>query len=237
MYLGPLGNQAQRPVTHSLSTVAVFAAAAAASRRHRIVLAGVATVLVLHFAPDIAEGYPGMQIFWPLQDTSWMVSYRWFLGMIVVLTVARVVLVRVGLRTHASPSFPSCRWRGRGRQPDLVLPGQVKNALRIVWVDGEDGGCALSAASGSGEGSQNSGPQYSSSGGAYPKNTFIPRRRSSRNTASRSSTRSGTRSNGSGSPSRAARASASSSRSRSTPAIRSSRSRPRSRRLPSVRFR
>jgi inner membrane protein len=97
LYLGLLGIQGQRPVTHSLSTVAVFAAAAAASRRHRAVLAGVATGLVLHFARDIAEGYPGVRIFWPLQDTSWMVSYRWFLGMIVVFTGARLVLVTVGL--------------------------------------------------------------------------------------------------------------------------------------------
>ena len=36
------------------------------------------------------------------------------------------------------------------------------------------------APSGSGEDSQNSGPEYSSSGGAYTKNTLIPRRRSSR---------------------------------------------------------
>jgi membrane-bound metal-dependent hydrolase YbcI (DUF457 family) len=105
LYLGLLGNQAQRPVTHSLSTVAVFAAAAAASRRHRAVLAGVATGLVLHFARDIAEGYPGVRVFWPLQDTSWMVSYRWFLGLIVVLTAARLVLVRAGLPHTRIPVF------------------------------------------------------------------------------------------------------------------------------------
>jgi hypothetical protein len=34
----------------------------------------------------------------------------------------------------------SCRWRGCGRQADLVLPDQVEKALRIVWVDGEDVG-------------------------------------------------------------------------------------------------
>ena len=44
LYLGLLGNQAQRPVTHSLSTVAVFVAAAV-FRMHRAVLAGVATGL------------------------------------------------------------------------------------------------------------------------------------------------------------------------------------------------
>jgi LexA-binding, inner membrane-associated putative hydrolase len=97
LYLGLLGAQAQRPVTHSLSTVAVFAAAAAASRRHRAVLAGVATGLVLHFARDLAEGYPGVRVFWPVQDTSWMISYLWFPGMIVVFTAVRLFLVSVGL--------------------------------------------------------------------------------------------------------------------------------------------
>jgi hypothetical protein len=119
LYLGLLGDEAQRPVTHSLSTVAVFAAAAAASRRHRAVLAGVATGLVLHFARDIAEGYPGVRVFWPLEDFSWMVSYRWFLGLIVVLTAARLVLVSAGLprtriRVFRAPSPP----RSSPRSPD-----------------------------------------------------------------------------------------------------------------------
>jgi inner membrane protein len=105
LYLGLLGNYAQRPATHSLSTVAVFIAAAAASRRHRAVLAGAATGLVLHFARDIAEGYPGVRVFWPLQDASWMASYRWFLGMIVVFTVARLVLVSRGLPRTRIPVF------------------------------------------------------------------------------------------------------------------------------------
>ena len=97
MYLGLLGTHAHRPVTHSLSSVAVFVAAAALSHRHRAVLAGVATGVMLHFARDIGEGYPGVRVFWPLQDTSWMVSYRWFLGMIVVFTAGRLVLVSTGL--------------------------------------------------------------------------------------------------------------------------------------------
>jgi hypothetical protein len=105
LYLGLLGNQAQRPITHSLSTVAVFVAAAAASRRHRAVLGGVAAGLVLHFARDIAEGYPGVRVFWPLQDTSLMASYWWFLGMIVVFTAARLVLVSVGLPHRRIPVF------------------------------------------------------------------------------------------------------------------------------------
>ena len=59
LYLGLLGSQDQRPVTRSLPSVAVFVVAAAASRSHRAVLAGVATGLILHFARGIAEGYPG----------------------------------------------------------------------------------------------------------------------------------------------------------------------------------
>jgi inner membrane protein len=54
-----VGNQYQRPVTHSLSTVVVVVVAAALSRRHRAVLAGAATGLLIHFARDIAEGPPG----------------------------------------------------------------------------------------------------------------------------------------------------------------------------------
>jgi hypothetical protein len=158
-----------------------------------------------------------------------MVGYRWFLGMIVVFTAARLVLVSVGLprkrisvfqtrspsgsipsspdgsatsgdgrpdleprepdldaareaRSRTSLRSPPCVMpvAGCGREADLVLPDQVENALRIVWVMGRMWVAHHRAASGSGEGSQNSGPEYSSSGGAYTKNTFIPRRRSSR---------------------------------------------------------
>ena len=138
LYLGLLGNQAQRPVTHSLSTVAVFVVAAAASRRYRAVLAGVATGLVLHFARDIAEGYSGVRIFWPLQDTSWMVGYRWFLGMIVVFTAARLVLVSVGLPPRVSPcsvrhpglaQFPAPGWR---RNVGLPPPGLELRGLILT---------------------------------------------------------------------------------------------------------
>ena len=122
LYLGLLGKQAGRPVTHSLSTVAVFVVAAAASRRHRAVLAGVATGLVLHFARDIAEGYSGVRVFWPFQDTYWMVSYRWFLGMIVVLTAARLVLVSAGL--------PHTRIPYSGRHPRLVQFSAPRTAPR-----------------------------------------------------------------------------------------------------------
>jgi membrane-bound metal-dependent hydrolase YbcI (DUF457 family) len=135
LYLGLLGNHAHRPVTHSLSTVAVFVAAAAANRRHRAVLAGAATGLVLHFARDIAEGYSGVRVFWPLQDTYWMVSYRWSAGMIVVFTVAWLVLVSVGLAHTRIPVFRTSSPSGstprssdgpatsRDRRPDIEPQG------------------------------------------------------------------------------------------------------------------
>jgi hypothetical protein len=111
LYLGLLGRYAQRPVTHSLATVVVFAVAAAASRRHRAELAGVATGLVLHFARDIAEGSPGVRLLWPLVDTSWIISYACFLGMIAMFTVALLLLEharfphrRIPLFRTASPS-------------------------------------------------------------------------------------------------------------------------------------
>jgi hypothetical protein len=137
MYLGLLGTHSQRPVTHSLSTVAVFVAAAALSRRHRAVLAGVATGLILHFARDIGEGYPGVRVFWPLQDTSWMFSYRWFLGMIVVFTTARLVLVSADLPHTRIPVFRTSSPSGSvPRSPDRPHGTGLDDSPR----DGEQGG-------------------------------------------------------------------------------------------------
>ena len=97
LYLGLLGNQVQRPVTHSLATVIVVTGAAVVWRRHRAVLTGIVTGLLIHFARDIAEGPPGVRMLWPLQDTAWTASYRWFLGMIITFTAARLILVNVGV--------------------------------------------------------------------------------------------------------------------------------------------
>jgi hypothetical protein len=113
--------------------VAVFAAAAAASRRHRAVLAGVATGLVLHFARDIAEGYPGVRVFWPLDGTSWMVSYRWFLGMIVVFTAARLVLVSVGLPHTRIPLFRTHGY-GQAHATTSRRTGGAAAGVRRIWA-------------------------------------------------------------------------------------------------------
>ncbi len=92
-----VGNPNQRPVTHSLATVAVVVVAAAASRRHRAVLAGAAVGLLIHLARDIAEGPPGVRMLWPLSNTAWTASARWFWAMIIVFTVVRLVLATTGI--------------------------------------------------------------------------------------------------------------------------------------------
>jgi hypothetical protein len=51
----------------------------------------------LHFARDIAEGPPGVRILWPVQQTAWTASYWWFMGMIIVFTAARLILVTTGV--------------------------------------------------------------------------------------------------------------------------------------------
>ena len=122
LYLGLLGDDGQRPVTHSLATVVVFAVAAAVSRRHRAVLAGVATGLVLHFARDIAEGPPGVRMLWPLDGRAWTASYWWFLGMIAVFTAARGVLAGAGVPQTRVRLFQ--QWTSRdSREVHCARPG------------------------------------------------------------------------------------------------------------------
>ncbi len=104
LYLG-LGDKDQRPVTHSLLTVLVVAGATAVSRRHRAVLAGVVTGLLIHFARDIAEGPPGVRMLWPLQDTAWTAGFWWFLGMIIAFTAARLVLASAGIPRRRARLF------------------------------------------------------------------------------------------------------------------------------------
>jgi hypothetical protein len=73
--------------------VVVVVAATAASRRHRAVSAG----LLIHFARDIAEGPPGVRMLWPLSNTAWTVSARWFWAMIIGFTVVRLTAVTLGI--------------------------------------------------------------------------------------------------------------------------------------------
>ena len=105
LYLGLLGNQDQRPVTHSLTTVLVIALAAAVSRRHRAVLAGCVAGLLIHFARDIAEGPPGVRMLWPIRDTAWTASYWWFLAMIITFTAVRLIFMTTGIPRRRARLF------------------------------------------------------------------------------------------------------------------------------------
>jgi membrane-bound metal-dependent hydrolase YbcI (DUF457 family) len=116
-YLGLLGDQNGRPFTHSLATVAVFAGAAAASRRHRAALAGIVTGLLVHFARDIVEGPPGVRMLWPLRETAWTTGYWWFFGMIIVLAGAWLVLAGLDL--------PHGRWHLFQPRPEPFPGGQL----------------------------------------------------------------------------------------------------------------
>jgi hypothetical protein len=127
LYLGLLGNEDQRPVTHSLATVIVEVGAAVVWRRHRAVLTGVVAGLLIHFARDIAEGPPGVRMLWPLQDTAWTASYWWFLGMIITFTAVRLILVSVGIpRTRLQLfSVPTSEQSVSGAsKPDRAGPGR-----------------------------------------------------------------------------------------------------------------
>jgi membrane-bound metal-dependent hydrolase YbcI (DUF457 family) len=123
LYLG-LGARDQRPVTHSLATVLVFAVAAAASRRHRAVLAGTVAGLLLHFARDIVEGPPGVRMLWPLQQTAWIAGYWWFLGMILVFLAAELILGGLGI--------PRTRWRVFGGPDGRPRPAAAAPATSSV---------------------------------------------------------------------------------------------------------
>ena len=127
LYLGLLGNEDQRPVTHSLATVIVVVGAAVVWRRHRAVLTGVVAGLLIHFARDIAEGPPGVRMLWPPQDTAWTASYWWFLGMIITFTAVRLILVSVGIpRTRLQLfSVPISEQSVSGAsKPDRAGPGR-----------------------------------------------------------------------------------------------------------------
>jgi inner membrane protein len=88
-----------RPPTHSLATVIVLLAVAAAVRRMRRPLVGLAAGVGLHLVRDVVTG-PGIPLLWPLSESTLRLPYPLYL---LVLGIAAVVGV-------------SRRWRP-ARQP------------------------------------------------------------------------------------------------------------------------
>ena len=128
-YLGLLGDQNGRPFTHSLATVAVFAGAAAVSRRHRAVLAGIVDRAAAPFRPGHHGGPTGRAGAVADSGTAWTASYWWYLGMIILFAGARLVLVGV--------AAPHARWRPLRSRPD---PGLADTAV-VTEVEQDPGAC------------------------------------------------------------------------------------------------
>ncbi len=75
-----------RPVSHSLLTLFVLLALAAAWRFQRLRLAGLAAGVGLHLVRDVALG-PGVPVLWPLLRESVRVPYALYLGLLVLAAV------------------------------------------------------------------------------------------------------------------------------------------------------
>jgi membrane-bound metal-dependent hydrolase YbcI (DUF457 family) len=136
-YLGLLSYQPQRPATHSLATVFIFICAAGTSRRYRAVFAGGAFGILLHLARDMAESSQGVMVFWPLQQTSWTLSYWCYLGMILAFAAARLILVeaniphgriRVFQMPHSAQNTLLSRPVTSDHRPSYPRPGEAENA-------------------------------------------------------------------------------------------------------------
>ena len=79
-----------RPVTHSLITAAVLLAGAAALKRWRIPLVGLAVGVLLHLVRDLASG-PGAPLLFPWTEAWVRVSERSYLAVVAVAAVVATV--------------------------------------------------------------------------------------------------------------------------------------------------
>ena len=90
-----------RPVTHSLITAAVLLAGAAAVKRWRIPLVGLAVGVLLHLVRDLASG-PGAPLLFPWTEAWVRVSERSYLAVVAVAAV--VATVRLARAVSAARS-------------------------------------------------------------------------------------------------------------------------------------
>jgi inner membrane protein len=91
-----------RPVTHSLTTVAVLLAAGAAFSRLRSPLVGLALGVVLHLVRDLATG-PGLSPLWPVNPAAVRLPYVAYLvplSLVAALATVRPLISRRADRSH-----------------------------------------------------------------------------------------------------------------------------------------
>jgi inner membrane protein len=81
----------ERPVTHSLSTVAVLAVLGVAGRgRVRTALLGLTAGVLLHLVRDLGTG-PGVPLGWPVVPGNVLLPYGLYLATLAVVTAAVIV--------------------------------------------------------------------------------------------------------------------------------------------------
>ncbi len=88
LYGDAVAGDGGRPVTHSMATVLLLLAAAAAVRRYRCALAGLACGVALHLVRDLATG-PGVPLLWPLPGAA-QVPYPLYAAALVGVTLVAV---------------------------------------------------------------------------------------------------------------------------------------------------
>jgi inner membrane protein len=96
---GPVTEFGGRPVTHSLTTVAVLAVVALAVPRVRVAAGGLAVGVLLHLLRDLATG-PGVPLLWPLRPENVLVPY-WVYALLIV--AAAVVPLAMSAPARGSP--------------------------------------------------------------------------------------------------------------------------------------
>jgi len=70
-----------RPITHSLTFVLVLLALSRLNRRLRTPLTGLALGVLFHLVRDTVTG-PGASLFWPIDETSVLVPYSLYVGLL-----------------------------------------------------------------------------------------------------------------------------------------------------------
>ena len=81
-----------RPITHSLTFVLVLLALSRLPGRTRTPLSGLALGVLLHLVRDVVTG-PGVSLFWPIAETSVVLPYPLYVG-VLCLAAAWAVLRR-----------------------------------------------------------------------------------------------------------------------------------------------